>query len=163
MGGKSASSTDVATPPSSEELYPPIRQLPILGIAYADLYREAKVQEAVFETLTKQYEMAKVEEARETPSVKVLDEGDVPEGKSFPPRTLLVALGIFLSFVVGSVWVLTSTWWHALNPQDPGKKLLQEVARYRESQGGPGIRPKIRWTNFAIRSFAQRHFNQPSR
>lgn len=128
MGGKAGSSTDVATPPSSEELYPPIRQLPILGIAYADLYREAKVQEAVFETLTKQYEMAKVEEARETPSVKVLDEGDIPEGKSFPPRTLLVALGVFLSFVIGSVWILTSTWWHALNPQDPGKKLVQEMA-----------------------------------
>ena len=47
------------------------------------------MQEAVFETLTKQYELAKVEEARETPSVKVLDVADVPERKSYPPANAL--------------------------------------------------------------------------
>ncbi|HTZ75386.1 MAG TPA: Wzz/FepE/Etk N-terminal domain-containing protein, partial [Candidatus Aquilonibacter sp.] len=46
-----------------DDLYPSIRQLPILGVNYADLYRRTKVQEAVFETLTQQYELAKVQEA----------------------------------------------------------------------------------------------------
>src|SRR5579863_1617040 len=61
LGGKAESSDSPSTPTSDQ--YPSIRQLPILGVQYADLYREAKVQEAIFETLTKQYEMAKVEEA----------------------------------------------------------------------------------------------------
>src|SRR5713226_3842850 len=45
-------------------LYPSIRKLPLLGVAYADLYRRTRVQEAVFESLTKEYEMAKVQEVK---------------------------------------------------------------------------------------------------
>ena len=52
-----------------------------------------RLQEAVFETLTQEYEMAKVQEAKEIPSVKVLDPPNVPERKSFPPRTLIVLAG----------------------------------------------------------------------
>ena len=63
-------------------LYPSIRQLPLLGVAYADLYRRIKIQEAVYETLTKQYELAKVQEAKEIPTVKVLDPGELPREES---------------------------------------------------------------------------------
>ena len=53
---------------------PSIRELPALGVGYADLYRNTKVQEAIFQTLTQEYELAKVwRKAKETPSVKVLD------------------------------------------------------------------------------------------
>ena len=60
-------------------VYPSIRALPLLGVSYADLYRNSRVQEAIFETLTKQYELARVEEAKETPTIKVLDAPDVPD------------------------------------------------------------------------------------
>src|SRR5262249_6717712 len=60
-------------------LYPSIRKLPLLGATYADLYRRVAVQEVVYETLTKQCELAKVQEAKEIPSVKVLDPAEVPE------------------------------------------------------------------------------------
>ena len=64
-----------------------------MGVTYADLYRELKLREAVFETLTQQYELAKIEEAKEIPSVKVMDPADVPEKKSGPPRLIIVAFG----------------------------------------------------------------------
>jgi uncharacterized protein involved in exopolysaccharide biosynthesis len=64
--------------------YPTIRSLPLLGAKYADYYRRAKIQETVFEMLTEQNELAKVEEAKETPSVTVLDTAPVPERKSSP-------------------------------------------------------------------------------
>jgi hypothetical protein len=86
-----------------------------------------RVQEAVFETLTKQYELAKVEEARETPSVKVLDVADVPERKSFPPRTALVLIATVLAFAFGSVWLLAHARWTEIEPEDPGKILLQQI------------------------------------
>lgn len=127
LGGK-AESTDAALP-SNPDLYPSIRQLPVLGVTYADLYRQAKVEEVVFETLTKQYEMAKVEEARETPSVKVLDVGDVPERKSYPPRTLLVLFGTGLAFALGGVWVLAYARWQEIDPQGPGKMLAEEIVQ----------------------------------
>jgi capsule polysaccharide export protein KpsE/RkpR len=110
-----------------ENPYPTIRQLPILGVTWADLYRRMRVQEAVFETLTKQYEMAKVEEARETPSVKVLDVADVPERKSFPPRTGLAIFGTGFVILLASVWILAYARWEEIDPTDPGKMLLRQV------------------------------------
>ena len=53
-----------------ESVFPSIRKLPLLGVTYADLYRQTKVQEAVYETLTQEYELAKVQEAKEIPTVK---------------------------------------------------------------------------------------------
>jgi uncharacterized protein involved in exopolysaccharide biosynthesis len=133
LGGKAPPSGEASTASGDEvtadttDLYPSIRRLPILGVPWADLYRRSKVEESVFETLTKQYELAKVEEARETPSVKVLDPADVPERKSFPPRMLFTFLGTFVFVVSGTFWVLARERWKGIDPQDPGKALAQEV------------------------------------
>ncbi len=107
--------------------YPTIRSLPLLGAKYSDYYRRAKIQETVFELLTQQYELAKVQEAKETPSVKVLDTGRVPEKKSFPPRLLIMFLGMFLTLAVSMVWVLGLNQWQQTDPNDPRKMLAQEV------------------------------------
>jgi capsule polysaccharide export protein KpsE/RkpR len=128
LGGKTESSDAVASR-STQDLYPSIRELPILGVTYADLYRRTKVEEKVYETLTAQYEMAKVEEARETPSVKVLDDGDVPERKSFPPRMLLVALGTVGLFISAACWLLVRQRWQEVDSHHPGKMLAREVFR----------------------------------
>ena len=85
------------------------------------------MQEVILETLTKQYELAKVEEARETPSVKVLDTADVPERKSYPPRTILVILGTGFVFVLSCVWVLGHARWQEIDAADPAKVLSQQI------------------------------------
>jgi uncharacterized protein involved in exopolysaccharide biosynthesis len=108
-------------------LYPSIRKLPVIGVDYADLYRSTRVQEAVFEVLTKEYELAKVQEAKETPSVKVLDAPDVPEKKSFPPRLLVVFLGTVLAFVGGVLFVFSRTQWEGIEDTDARKALALEV------------------------------------
>jgi capsule polysaccharide export protein KpsE/RkpR len=110
-----------------ESLYPSIRQLPLLGVTYADLYRRTRVQEAIFETLTQEYEMAKVEEAKEIPTVKVLDPADVPGKKSFPPRLLFIALGTLLALSAGGMVVFGRARWESTDASDPGKLLAQEV------------------------------------
>jgi uncharacterized protein involved in exopolysaccharide biosynthesis len=51
------------------------------------LSREAKVQETLFELLTTEYEIAKIEEAKSMPTIQVLDEAVVPETK-IPRRTV---------------------------------------------------------------------------
>ncbi len=121
--------TDKSAKPGQEggSLYPSIRKLPLLGVTYADLYRRTKVAETVYETLTKQYELAKVQEAKEIPIVKVLDVANVPEKKSFPPRLLIMFMGAFLSLSLGVVWVLGSARWREMDSQDPRKALAQEV------------------------------------
>jgi uncharacterized protein involved in exopolysaccharide biosynthesis len=125
VGGTATPADNAASP--ENEAYPSIRKLPLLGVTYADLYRHTKVEEAVFETLTQQYELAKVQEAKEVPSVRVLDPADVPEKKIFPPRTLLVLTGTFLALVLGMMWIFISDRWRKIDPQDPGKLLVLEV------------------------------------
>src|SRR3954451_7294834 len=132
LGGQTPTSATGESAPGhsgvqSSDLYPSIRQLPILGVTWADLYRRTKVEEAVFETLTKQYEIARVDEARDVPSVKVLDVAAVPEKKSFPPRTIIVLFGTCLAIALGSVWVLADATWKDLEADDPGKQLGEEI------------------------------------
>jgi uncharacterized protein involved in exopolysaccharide biosynthesis len=112
---------------SNDSLYPTFRKLPALGLTYADLYREVKLREAVFETLTEQYELARIEEAKEIPNVKVLDAADVPDKKSGPPRAMITALGTLMSFCVGSLWLVGRAVWREIDRRDPRKRLALEV------------------------------------
>jgi uncharacterized protein involved in exopolysaccharide biosynthesis len=126
MGGESGTSAA----PSSEtdaSLYPAMRQLPLLGVTYADLFRQTKIEETVYELLTQQYELAKVEEAKEVPSVKVLDAAVVPTKKSFPPRGLLTMAGTGLVFFGMCGWILLRQAWREIDPQDPGKQFAVEI------------------------------------
>ncbi|RXH54197.1 GumC family protein [Granulicella sibirica] len=108
---------------------PPLRQLPRLGVAYADLYRRVRVEETVFELLTGQYEMARIAEAHDIPSVSVVDAPGIPEKKSFPPR-LWLGLGLALFSMAAVIAVLfAQDRWHRLDNRDPRKALALEVAR----------------------------------
>ena len=126
LGGKGESTTSVSDQPS-DSLYPSIRKLPLLGVRYADLYRRTKIQEAVLETLTKEYELAKVQEAKEIPTVKVLDVANIPDNKSFPPRLLIIFLGTSLAFVGAVTWVFGNTMWQATDSKDSRKVFAEEV------------------------------------
>ena len=127
FSGKAEPAYDPNSAPSAE-VYPSLRQLPVLGVPYADLFRRLKIEETVYETLTKQYELAKVQEAKEIPTVKVLDSAEVPERKSYPPRLLIVFLGTVFTLVLGMVWVAGKSRWEEVEPQDPAKVLVNEVA-----------------------------------
>lgn len=122
------SQTDEPSTQSGAFPYPTIRSLPLLGAKYADYYRRAKIQETVFELLTQQYELAKVQEAKETPSVKVLDPATIPEKKAFPPRLLIMLLGTALALSGSVVWVFGANQWQQADPADPRKILAQEVS-----------------------------------
>ena len=134
VGGKVESSSAANGPQDDTAVYPSIRKLPLLGVAFADLYRRTKVQEAVYEALTQQYELAKVQEAKETPSVKVLDPARVPEKKSFPPRLVIVFLCTFLALVSAAVFTLGKARWEEVDAQDPGKLLVQEMFQTVQAQ-----------------------------
>jgi uncharacterized protein involved in exopolysaccharide biosynthesis len=128
LGGRTAPEM----PPSgevSEAAYPTIRRLPLLGVTYADLFRRVQIQEAVYETLTQQFELAKVQEAKETPSVRVLDAASLPERKSFPPRTLIALLGALLSAGAAVMSIFARSSWEQKDSSDPGKVFAQEVLR----------------------------------
>jgi uncharacterized protein involved in exopolysaccharide biosynthesis len=126
LGGKQEIGSD-ATASDSNDLYPSIRKLPLLGVPYADLYRRTRVQEAVFESLTQEYELAKVAEAKEIPSVRVLDTPDVPEHKSFPPSLAIMFLGTFLCCAAATLFVLAKSRWREIDSNDAQKLLVADV------------------------------------
>jgi capsule polysaccharide export protein KpsE/RkpR len=135
MGGSSktplpdSSAADANSPGSIEDtLYPPLRQLPRLAVPYADLYREVQVQEAVYQLLTQQYELARLQEAKDVPVVSVIDAPGIPEKKSFPPRLLLSLLLTAFAVLVYSAALLVQNRWQQVQPDDPGKALAIEIA-----------------------------------
>jgi capsule polysaccharide export protein KpsE/RkpR len=109
--------------------YPSLRQLPLLGSTYGDKFRNLKIQEAVYETLSKQYELVKVQEAKELPTIKLLDFPKVPEKKSFPPRLVMICAGTIVAACLGVFWVLASARLLEYEPGDPRKVLAQRVLR----------------------------------
>jgi capsule polysaccharide export protein KpsE/RkpR len=113
---------------SSSELYPSIRQLPLLGVRYLDLFRKNKIDEAVYELLTKQYEIARFEEARDVPTAQVLDAPVVPQKKTRPHRIYIIAGGMFFSLACGIAWILGGSRWKRTDPQMPWKVFVEEVA-----------------------------------
>ena len=126
LGGKGESATSISDQPG-DSMYPSIRKLPLLGVEYADLYRRTKIQETVLETLTKEYELAKVQEAKEIPTVKVLDVANIPEKKSSPHRLLVILLGTALIFSGAVTWVFGNTIWQETDSTDPRKVFAREV------------------------------------
>lgn len=125
------SSSDLAgdspVPEKQGELYPPLRQLPRLAVPYADLYRSVRVQETIFELLTQQYEMARIEEAKDMPVVSVIDLPGVAEKKSSPPRLLITLLLTLLAVGLASAFFLLREGWSMLSPHDPRKLLAAET------------------------------------
>ena len=132
LGGEDAGSPS-ADPPPTQQDFPSIRKLPLLGVKWADLYRQTKIQETIYELLTRQYEITKIQEVKEIPTVKVLDPANVPERKASPHRLTLMILGTLLALSAGIVWVLGAATWQQMDPEDPRRKLWQEVVgRIRE-------------------------------
>jgi uncharacterized protein involved in exopolysaccharide biosynthesis len=128
IGGK----FDSTVQPGSQDdqsMYPSIKKLPLLGVKYADFYRSTKVEEAIFETLTQEFELARVEEAKETLVVKVLDPPNVPEKKSYPPRLLIVTLGTLLAMAMSVVWIFGSAFWTEIDSREPHKVLALEISQ----------------------------------
>ncbi|MES3025464.1 MAG: Wzz/FepE/Etk N-terminal domain-containing protein [Pseudomonadota bacterium] len=86
----------------------PTGKLPAVGVEYQRSLRMIKYRESVFELLAKQYESAKIDEAKDTSLIQLLDKAVPPERRSKPKRSLLTlvgalfggALGVFLAFVL---------------------------------------------------------------
>lgn len=126
FGGKDVNPTTGSTL-GKNELYPSVRQLPLLGVRYLDLYRQNKIDEEVYELLTKEYEIARIEEARDLPTAQVLDPAMVPEKKSSPHRLIIMLVGMCFTFVLGAGWIMGKAAWARVDPQQPWKMLGQEV------------------------------------
>ncbi len=120
---------------------PSAGSVPSIGMEYVRRLRELKTQEALFEQLTKQYEMAKINEARDSSSLQVLDEAVTPLRKSKSKRALIVILSTVTAFFCALFWVFIKEYLAKLSPEystimDEMKSDLKGMLRLRGSKTG---------------------------
>jgi uncharacterized protein involved in exopolysaccharide biosynthesis len=74
------------------------------GLDSVRLLRDMKYHETIFELLAKQYELAKIDEAKEAAVIQVLDKAIEPDRKSKPKRALIVLLSTLAAFFIAIIW-----------------------------------------------------------
>jgi tyrosine-protein kinase Etk/Wzc len=89
---------------SNEDIFIPTIKIPNISVQYARLVRNVKVQETLYEFLTTQFEMARIMEAKDSPTIQVLDVARIPERPIKPRGKFIVLLSTFLAvFVAASI------------------------------------------------------------
>jgi tyrosine-protein kinase Etk/Wzc len=81
------------------------------GLQYLRKLRDVKYYETISELLARQFEMAKVDEARQGTKVQVVDFAVPPERRSFPKRTITVIVAAFLGLFLASIWSIVFEGW----------------------------------------------------
>jgi uncharacterized protein involved in exopolysaccharide biosynthesis len=122
-GGEAGSAVDM-----------PVGRLPEAAIEYVRARREVKLQETLLESMVRQYEVAKLDEAKEGPALQQIDPALPPDYKSKPSRALITLGGTLLGFLAASVMVVSRRYAALLHETDP-----------RSAQAWTGLRQAWRW------------------
>jgi len=109
-----------------KDLFIPVDKVPDLGLRYVRLFREVTLQEKILEFLLPQYEQARIQEAKDTPTVQILDRATLPERKARPKRALIVLLATFFVLVLSATYALLKERLETLR--------ATETERYKELQ-----------------------------
>jgi capsule polysaccharide export protein KpsE/RkpR len=107
--------------------YPALRELPRLGVRWANLYRSVRIHETVFDLLSEEYETARIDEAKSIPTVGIIDFPTLPERKSGPHRLLIVLIATALSIFLASIYLLARRFWTELDDLDPRRELVAQI------------------------------------
>ena len=99
-------SANQKTDPDKMSLDIPVSKLPAASVEHVRALREVKFHEAMLGSMLRQFEIAKLDEAKDTPVLQQVDVAEPPDRKSKPSRALIVLGGTFLSFFLASTFVL---------------------------------------------------------
>ncbi len=113
----------------------PVGKLPAAGLDYVRARRELKLQETLLESMIRQYEIAKLDEAKEGPQLQAVDRALPPDHKSKPSRALIVLGSAVVALILSSAWVIVrryGVWSREHFPEDiPAREALGRAWRWR--------------------------------
>lgn len=115
-----------------KDYFIPFANVPEVAAQLAELLREVKVQETVWQLLNQQYYSAKIQEARDTPTVQVLDEAVAPEKRTSPKRGLLVMVATFLTFVFSVFWAFALEYGEKIRNKNEFQKISQMLEELKQ-------------------------------
>jgi tyrosine-protein kinase Etk/Wzc len=87
-----------------------LKDVPAAGVEYIRAERDVKYRNAMFEILARQYEAARIDEAKDAPLIQVIEPAIEPERKSSPKRALIISLFTVSGLFLGCIIALTSKW-----------------------------------------------------
>lgn len=90
---------------SGNRLFPKFSSAPELEQQLSVLMRDVEIQRAVYAVLSEQYEQAKIQEMKDTPTLQVLDWAHPPLVRSRPKRVIIVLISAALALLLSSIWV----------------------------------------------------------
>ena len=99
----------------------PIGRLPSAGLEYVRAYREVKFQETMLASMLRQFEMAKLDEAKDAPALQQVDVALPPDRKSKPRRALIILGSTFAALLASSLWVLLRRYGQLARDKDPAR------------------------------------------
>jgi tyrosine-protein kinase Etk/Wzc len=91
-------------PVGQGDIFVPTGKVPEVGLEYVRKLREVKYHETLFELLAKQYELARIDEAKDAFLIQVLDKAVEPERRTRPKRTLMVILSALVAGFLAVLW-----------------------------------------------------------
>jgi tyrosine-protein kinase Etk/Wzc len=112
----------------------PKGQVPAAGLEYVRKLRDVKYFETIFDILARQFEIAKLDEAKQGALVQIVDPAIPPDKRSFPRRGLIVVGAAALGFFVGIVLaLLDAAFQHVMRDSEAASKLrhLQDLLHLR--------------------------------
>jgi tyrosine-protein kinase Etk/Wzc len=100
----------------------PVGRIPEAAIDYVRARRELKIQEALLESMIRQYEVAKLDEAREGPRLQVVDTALPPDRKSKPARAVIVLLSTLAALLLTCTVIVIRRYMQLVRAQDPQRE-----------------------------------------
>jgi tyrosine-protein kinase Etk/Wzc len=90
----------------NKNLFVPFASAPDIGMELGRRMRDVRIHQEVYGLLVQQLEQAKIMEAKDTPKIQFLERAAPPYRKSWPKRSLIVAFGLFVGFMISLLQII---------------------------------------------------------
>lgn len=118
-GGGSASGDKAGSKASGIDI--PIASLPSAGLDYVRAAREVKFQETMLASMLRQFEVAKLDEAKDAPALQQVDVALPPDRKSKPKRAVIMLGATLAALVLASAWTVWRRYTRLARELDPDR------------------------------------------
>jgi len=131
---------------ATDDLFPSKENVPEATLEYARKLRDVKYNEAVYEVLARQLEIAKIDEAKEGGFLQIVNPAITPERRSFPKRGWFTLGAAALGFSLGIIFALLEVRLAKMraNPAEAAQLAQLNEAVWSKSVSGSAARDEVR-------------------